>query len=516
MTVVRTRRADHPSRPRSTTTGGAGAPAARASIFPRVSPAHLLWKDTRTYRRRYEKSASALVATARALERNRPLGGREKEFLALYRATADADARLFTDVWLDPTAYFWVRMAYQLTATCLSGSPLPPLAEAYCADVGAARPEDALATHLDGFKRFVLALRLAAKGRVRFSRPLDVTLPLAIPATGLSLVGDGVVRIHALRGRRLELEHDGRRASIELVPGRADGIEVAACPALAAGGVDVDLQPHALNLPGLGFAREVVKLPLEFQATHAGLVGEALTLVKRHHPRAHAHFARMMRLLVLKPCKMAGYSNLSHSDLPGAAIVSLLGDPYEMADTLIHELHHNRLFFIEEAGPFFRDSTAAVLTQRYYSPWRDDLRPLHGLFHALYVYLPVAWFWLAVHRSAEVDASRRPYVTDRVLRIPRQLRIAAAVLRRHAELTERGAALFAEMEREVGAIGDAVRALELPADAPAIKLQLDGSLIAERGDPDERPLTVREAVTAHIARHDLQGQCGEIAPLLAS
>lgn len=486
----------------------AGARALVPHILARVNPSHLLWKDTRLYRRRYEKSASALVATARALRRNRPLAGGEQEFLDLYRAVADANPRLFTRVWQDPTAYYWVRMAYQLTATCLTGAPLPPLAEEYCADVGAVRPEEALAAHLGDFKRFVLALRLAAGTRVRFRTPLEARLPVAVPATSLSLVGDGTVRIRALAGRRLDLEHDGRALTLELSPGAsADGVEVAACPVVAGDRVRVDLEPHALNLPGLRFAREAAATSLAYQASHAPLVAESLGLMARHQPLAHSHFARLMRLVVMKPYGIAGYSNLSHSDLPGAAICSVIEDPYETTDTLVHELHHNRFFFVEESGPFFRDSTAAIVENRYYSPWRDDLRPLHGVFHALYVYLPVARYWLAVHRSGETREPRRSYVVDRVLRIPRQLGAAATVLRRHGDFTPLGASLFEAMEREVAAVAEAAGALGLPDDAPAMKLEASGRLDVERDPGDGRPLTVRDAVTSHIARHDLHGQC---------
>jgi HEXXH motif-containing protein len=484
-------------------------------MFHPVNAAHLLWNDTRIYRRRHHKAAAALVATARTLAKHRPLAGGEREFLSLYARTKRLDPYTFTAVWCDPTAYFWVRMAYQLTATCLAGSPLPPLAREYCADVGAERPEEALAVHLDAYKRFVLAAALVEGGGcppVRFKRPLEAKLPLAFPGTGLSLVGSGTVRIHALRRRCLELDHDGRTATVDTLPGGAhpDGIQAIRCPVLAIDDVEIHLDPHALNLPGLGFAREAARQPLEFQVRHQPFVAQVLRLVKRHQPRTHRHFARMMRLLVMKPLKTGDYTNLTHSDLPGAAICSLIDDPYEMADTFIHELHHNRLFFIEEkTGPFFRDATAAVLTQEFYSPWRNDLRPLHGLFHALYVYLPVARFWLKVHRSGEVDGARRAYVVDRVLRIPRQLQAAAAVLRRHAELTETGSALFRSMDREVGAIARSAAGLGLPADAPALKLEADGSPVPERDAASGRPLTVREAVTAHIARYDVHGQCGD-------
>ena len=85
---------------------------------------HRLWDDQEVITHRYKKSACALIAVKEALEKDLPLSANGREFLDQYVTCRDADALLFTRVWTDPTAYYWVRLAYQLLANCLSGAPL--------------------------------------------------------------------------------------------------------------------------------------------------------------------------------------------------------------------------------------------------------------------------------------------------------------------------------------------------------------------------------------------------------
>lgn len=62
----------------------------------------ILWTDTDVYRRRYEKTATALIAVERTMRARRPLGGGEDEFLQLYEFIAAANPESFTQVWEDP------------------------------------------------------------------------------------------------------------------------------------------------------------------------------------------------------------------------------------------------------------------------------------------------------------------------------------------------------------------------------------------------------------------------------
>src|SRR6266849_3502766 len=117
-----------------------------------VNPTDLLWTDTGVYRRRLEKSAAALIAVERSL-RNEPHRVRGAgEFLELYRWLSRVDAEVFTRVWRDPAAYYWVHRTVHFLAA-IHGAPLGPLEKSYCAEVGASGPLDALRIHLGEFKR---------------------------------------------------------------------------------------------------------------------------------------------------------------------------------------------------------------------------------------------------------------------------------------------------------------------------------------------------------------------------
>ncbi|HSU90117.1 MAG TPA: hypothetical protein VLI44_01630, partial [Sporolactobacillaceae bacterium] len=116
----------------------------------------LLWADTGVYRRRLEKSAAALIAVERSLRsepRRVPGAG---EFLELYESLSRVDPECFTQVWSDPAAYYWVRRTVHFLAA-IHGAPLGNLERAYCSEIGASGPSEALRIHLGEFKRFVLA-----------------------------------------------------------------------------------------------------------------------------------------------------------------------------------------------------------------------------------------------------------------------------------------------------------------------------------------------------------------------
>ena len=97
------------------------------------------------------------------------------------------------------------------------------------------------------------------------------------------------------------------------------------------------------------------------------------------------------------------FVNVSASELPGAFVCTVPADLYVLAGSFIHEFHHNTLFGIEERGPFFDMSEEDVVEgENHYSPWVETLRPLHGILHAVYVFLPVFRYWSAALRDGSL------------------------------------------------------------------------------------------------------------------
>jgi HEXXH motif-containing protein len=480
-----------------------------------VIAADILWNDQELYQARYQKTGSALIAISQALERNLPLGGDETEFLELYRRMAAADADAFTTVWRDPTAYFWVRLAYEFVGNCLAPAPLSSMAESVGRARGSTDSKSALKAHLADFKRFVLALGVVTGTDQTFMTPFEVVLPFAIPSTRFVISGEGKLLIDGLEGGHLRATRDGRKMSLPLAASSVDSLTVHESPVAVAQDYSLTLQPEAFNLPGLEVGKPLLLLSPSFQSRQVSLTAQALKLIDRHCPATFEHFRSVIRLIALKPSDIGDYSNISHSDLPGSFVVTVANDPYLMADFFIHEFHHNRFFFVEELGAFFAQERDNLMTlNEYYSPFRDDLRPLHGIFHGLYVYLAVWRFYFAVYRSDETSGLRRAAVSDQVALISTQLAISVSQLRRYAQFTTLGEDLFKAMADETAHIQEMTRDLRFPNDLPSIRCSDDGVFSVRCEEGSNRPLTVRRAILRHAEQYDLQRQCDDLDSLV--
>lgn len=480
----------------------------------------ILWTDTDVYRRRYEKTATALIAVERTLRARRPLGGGEDEFLQLYEFLAAANPESFTQVWEDPSAYLWARRAYELTGASLSGDTLPAELEKYCAAIGTHDPRAALALHLEEFKIFIIAVAMIAREDYVFRGPLIAKLPFSIPGIAFSVFGSGALAVQAVNAGALVAEYQSRK--IQLYPvgpaPEVDSPRLMKRPVARCGEYELLLKPEAFFLPGITAAEALRETAPEFQETQVGLVEDALALVERHHPLAFRHLREVVKLTALKPPAFGDYSNVSYSDLPGAFILSAVQEPYWIADGLIHELFHNRLFFIEEREAILTNAGTedGESPGEFYSPWRDDLRPLSGLLHAIYVYLAVSQFWFSVLRSGETSEPRTAYSVDQAVRATLQLRIASGLLRTYGQFGEFGADLFREMEKAVDAAWITMHEMGLSADAPAMIARGDGQIIVGGTRPDGRPLSIIETIRQHAFRYDVNHQSGDLKSLLTA
>jgi hypothetical protein len=180
----------------------------------------------------------------------------------------------------------------------------------------------------------------------------------------------------------------------------------------------------------------------------------------------------------------------------------MINQSYDLADTLIHEFNHNFLYALEEDAPFFETGTEHV--EAFYSPWRPDPRDLHGVIHAVYVFLATTRYWLSVRRAGEDSGPLADYVTDRLVRYPLQLRIGAGVLAEHAQFTDYGRTLFAEMLGEIDELTRELAAAGVPEDARAVICEQNGDFVPQTG-PDGAAMTVRNVIGEHARRFDSTG-----------
>jgi len=137
---------------------------------------------------------------------------------------------------------------------------------------------------------------------------------------------------------------------------------------------------------------------------------------------------------------------VSFSDdvVPGAIFVTAhtstgLLDPYNLADSLIHEYRHQKLYLLDRFVPMVENDAVRVR-----SPWRDDPRPPSGLLHACFVFVELTAFWLFVGKHG--PAASRSQAVNQVAVNQDNLVAGFATLRK-APLTSQGRELAQVLER---------------------------------------------------------------------
>jgi HEXXH motif-containing protein len=110
--------------------------------------------------------------------------------------------------------------------------------------------------------------------------------------------------------------------------------------------------------------------------------------------------------------------------------MSLPPDPVICAVTLVHEVQHVKLGALLDFVTLTRPDDG----RRYYAPWRDDPRPLHGLLQGTYAHLGVSGFW---RRQREVSGGSKLADVE-FARWRAATALAVQTLRSSGQLTSRG------------------------------------------------------------------------------
>lgn len=143
------------------------------------------------------------------------------------------------------------------------------------------------------------------------------------------------------------------------------------------------------------FGQEIEFEPQEVAVIGRAIVAEALDIIAAWRPalarelRAICSAVQFVRDPSAHPDKIVSFSDNS---VPGAMFVSIsvssgMIDPYDLADSLVHEYRHQKLYLFERRYPTTQPGALVV------SPWREDLRPASGLLHAIFVFVELRRFW---------------------------------------------------------------------------------------------------------------------------
>jgi uncharacterized protein len=222
---------------------------------------------------------------------------------------------------------------------------------------------------------------------------------------------------------------------------------------IRAGSLDVlidDLDPF--RMPG---APDLA--PRATPGPWADVLGEALVVLEQNQPGVAAEIAAAVSVIV--PCfqPSQGVASATSQEAFGAIAMSQPPSPVAGAETLIHEVQHVKLGALLDIVTL----TLPDDGRRYYAPWRDDPRPLNGLFQGTYAFLGVTEFWRRQrqltdgHRRADIIFARwRTAVAQ-----------AVETLRASERLTSAGLDFVSGMARTLASWQDESVPLQAQAEA---------------------------------------------------
>lgn len=128
----------------------------------------------------------------------------------------------------------------------------------------------------------------------------------------------------------------------------------------------------------------------EVVARYADLLDEAWhLLVTLFRDRAEGMAIGLRTLVPMVDDRAAPSQSATSRDAFGAVMLTVPDHPMRFAETLVHEFQHSKLDAVLDLLPLY----GANDSELFYSPARDDPRPLGGMLQGAYAYAGVADFW---------------------------------------------------------------------------------------------------------------------------
>lgn len=380
---------------------------------------------------RRKQSALELLAILKLLREQEDPTCVEVE-AALRRLSPSAFAR----VWSSPGAYLWTRIAFGLVHSARQDATTIHFAEWLGATTA-----DLLPLLVERLWGFVLAGLLIDGRSYQLNSPLTLPACGTLPSLGLAWCASRPFRIRGVSAAGLALtDENGTCLTLEPTTCFPD-LEVIQQPLLLQG-TELYLDAwseHALaSFKGVEKAARVTRL--DDLTIQAGVIRDALCIIQALLPGMHEEMGLLLQTITPLQALHPGLPSSSNSAMTGAIWYTATEEPTLLAEMLIHEHSHNKLFLMQDIDPLLDPAYHGTGWEdcSYYSPWRDDPRPLNGIFHGYVVFSEAALFW--AHRLKQCPDENLSL--RRFGMLVRQLQHARTVLEAHGAFTPAGAELM--------------------------------------------------------------------------
>jgi len=444
--------------------------------------------ETRLVQEKAHANLAELIAYGAVLESHLPEQAESSGFLEYFAHTKRLKAGAVRTVFSTPQGYFWNAITRTLLDVKLHGTTCPPLLKQF-SEVFGGDIERAVNSHLHDFGRFALAASAKAGKPVTFNHAVRLMGPSALPGTGIALLPSSAGTEFTIGELNIDLTRAEVSPANSLEPW--PGVTALRMPRWT--GTHRDIMVDGWDpMFNLSWVERYPQLHSPdacemFTAT----LSTALQCVDRYEPGLLESISLMIDSVTPMDTSESGAEMCSGTFSPmfGGCFLSNTTEPMFVAEMLIHEFCHTRLRLAQESISLFKPDSPSEAA--FYSPWRDDPRPLDAIAHGLFVFAKIAHFWLNVHHSGSESPDIRNLALRRTGTLLYQLRYGFHEFTRYAQLSAYGEVFVKILENWIDALETALKREQYDSLFPFFSgVVRDASL---------RQIPMREALPQHRA-----------------
>ena len=179
-------------------------------------------------------------------------------------------------------------------------------------------------------------------------------------------------------------------------------------------------------------------------------LSKSLEMIQEFDSKTYNDLSMLLKKVVPLKVISTAVPSSSNSTILGVVFCTFVDDPLLLAEMLIHECSHNKLFLLQEEDPILDSNIHGDgwADDKYYSPWRSDPRPLNGILHGLYVFSEVINFWsYIINTKKKKDYNHISF--KRFYLLVEQAKIALDVLKEHASFTKLGSDFISDIDMSI-------------------------------------------------------------------
>jgi len=182
----------------------------------------------------------------------------------------------------------------------------------------------------------------------------------------------------------------------------------------------------------------------------------------------------------------------SNSSIDDMFWYSASNSPLLVAEMIIHEYSHQKLFRLQDIDPLIdrEKHGSGWENSNIYSPWRDDPRPINGVFHGFVVFSEASNFWLNLIEKGVISEEEKNIALRRFAMLASQLKYACESLSK-THFTKAGERIFRFYESNIYDNFIKKVSIEKLYDLEPFFMEFHDEIL------DDSKITIKEIVDSH-------------------